>query len=136
LSSKSRNNGFPAISVGKSCSYSRKNWAGSNFKPFWQECFFRVKASLITNILSKGLTRIGPPVQKLQQLMPFFIGNNTVWGVRNQRIDPPYSTWCVLKENWKLLIILWPKTSWIQPWSNRLTSSFTERIKKILIPPN
>jgi hypothetical protein len=25
LSSKSRNNGFPAISVGKSCSYSRKN---------------------------------------------------------------------------------------------------------------
>jgi hypothetical protein len=25
LSSKSRNNGFPSISVGKSCSYSRKN---------------------------------------------------------------------------------------------------------------
>ncbi len=36
----SRKTGFPALRAGKSCSYGRKNWAGSNFKPFWQECFF------------------------------------------------------------------------------------------------
>jgi hypothetical protein len=47
--------GFPAISVGKSCSYGRKNWAGSNFKPFWQECFF----SIFDFLRIKHLTQVG-----------------------------------------------------------------------------
>ncbi len=38
----SRKTVIPAIRAQKSCPNSRKNWAGSNFKPFWQECFFRV----------------------------------------------------------------------------------------------
>ncbi len=30
----------PALRAQKSCSNGTKNWAGSNFKPLWQECFF------------------------------------------------------------------------------------------------
>ncbi len=36
----SRKTVIPALRAQKSCPNSRKNWAGSNFKPFWQECFF------------------------------------------------------------------------------------------------
>ncbi len=51
----------------------------SSSATFWNPNQNRLKASLIANILSKGLIRIRPPVQKLQQLMPLFIGNNTVY---------------------------------------------------------
>jgi hypothetical protein len=57
----SRKTVIPALRAQKSCPNSRKNWAGRNFKPFWQECFFSAESTKFlkkVHILALNMKRI------------------------------------------------------------------------------